>query len=94
MMVVVETMLGRRLLRRGIGNSRQMWTATWQGPTTARATIVIFNIFLPLATGTGHYPWHWVLGHGYWHWVLALGTGYWPRHWALKIHISGRLKAD
>ena len=34
------------LLRGGIGNSRQMWTATWQGPTTARATIVIFNIFI------------------------------------------------
>ena len=35
----------RWFLRRGIGNSRQMWTATWQSPTTARTTIVIFNIF-------------------------------------------------
>ena len=35
----------RWFLRRGIGNSRQMWTATWQAPTTARTTIVIFNIF-------------------------------------------------
>ena len=39
---------GRRLLRRGIGNSRQMWTATWQAPTTARTTIVIFNIFIQI----------------------------------------------
>ena len=37
----------RWFLRRGIGNSRQMWTATWQAPTTARTTIVIFDIFIP-----------------------------------------------
>ena len=38
----------RQVLRWRIGNSRQMWTPTWQAPTTARTTIVIFNIFTKL----------------------------------------------